>query len=94
MKAMLNEMKHGVTFQDAALVFEDEYKITRRDKGHSQTEQRWQTIGMVDDVLFVVHTERGEKTRLISAREADEEERRDYYGDGDVFSAEGSETDS
>ena len=33
---MLNEYKHGVSFQDAALVFEDEYKITRKDTKHSQ----------------------------------------------------------
>lgn len=83
MKAMLNEMKHGVAFEDAARVFGDEYKITRRDKEHSQTEERWQTIGMVDDVLFVVHTERSERTRLISAREANDKERNDYYGDSD-----------
>ena len=87
MKAMLNKMKHGISFETAILVFEDEYKITRRDKNHSQNEVRWQTIGMVDDVLFVVHTERGEKTRIISAREANERERSDYYGDGNVFSS-------
>ena len=86
-KAELNKIKHGVSFETATLVFEDDYKITRRDKKHSQTEERWQTIGMVDDVLFVVHTERGEKTRLISARAATERERNDYYGDGNVFSS-------
>ena len=86
-KSMINESKHGVTFQDAALVFEDEYKITRKDIKHSQNEERFQTIGMVEDVLFVVHTERGEKTRIISARAATERERNDYYGDGDLFSS-------
>ena len=49
-KSMINESKHGVTFQDAALVFEDEYKITRKDIKHSQNEERFQTIGMVEDV--------------------------------------------
>ncbi|MBQ6975964.1 MAG: BrnT family toxin [Selenomonadaceae bacterium] len=85
MKSMINEFKHGVSFQDAALVFEDEFKITRKDTRHSQNEERFQTIGMVEDVLFVVHTARNERIRIISARAATEKERADYYGDGDLF---------
>ena len=81
MKAMLNKMKHGVSFETAARVFDDEYKIIRPDKKHSQTEERFQVIGMVDDVLFVIYTERGEFTRIISARHATPKERSEYYGD-------------
>ncbi len=80
-KAMMNVAKHGVYFEDAARVFDDEYKIIRPDKKHSQTEERFQVIGMVDDVLFVIYTERREFTRIISARHATEKERREYYGD-------------
>ena len=78
-KAMLNEVKHGVKFEEAARVFADEYKIILPDRNHSQTEQRFNVIGMVDDVLFVVYTEKVETTRIISARHAEESERRLYY---------------
>ena len=79
-KAALNLQKHGVAFEDAALVFADENSIARYDERHSQDEDRWQIIGMVNDVLFVVYTERGEALRLISARLATPNERREYYG--------------
>lgn len=41
-------------------------------------------IGMVGDILFVVCTERGDKTRLISARKATKEERCEYYNGYDL----------
>lgn len=83
MKAMLNVAKHGVYFEDAARVFDDDFKIIRRDENHSANEARFQVIGMVEDVLFVVCTERIENIRLISARRATNFERSLYYGDGD-----------
>ena len=79
-KAAINKQKHGVSFETAALIFTDENRIERRDKSHSQDEDRWQVIGMVNDVLFVVYTERGEAIRLITARAATPNERREYYG--------------
>ncbi|MBQ6006618.1 MAG: BrnT family toxin [Selenomonadaceae bacterium] len=78
-KATINKQKHGVCFEDAALVFTDENRIERRDQKHSQDEVRWQVIGMVENVLFVVYTERGEAARIIMAREASPKERREYY---------------
>jgi uncharacterized DUF497 family protein len=48
-------------------------------KGNTAGEERCQTLSMVDKVLFVVYTERGDKTRLISARAANRAERRSYY---------------
>jgi uncharacterized DUF497 family protein len=48
--------------------------------GNISDEERWQTLGKVDKVLFVVYTERGEKMRLISARIANKVEKRSYYG--------------
>ena len=78
-KAALNRQKHGVEFEDAALVFADENRIERYDDEHSQDEDRWQVIGEVGEVLFVVYTERGEAFRLITARMATPAERRIYY---------------
>ena len=78
-KAALNKQKHGVSFETAALIFTDENRIERRDNKHSQEEDRWQVIGMVNDVLFVVYTERFEALRLIMARGASPKERREYY---------------
>lgn len=86
-KAKRNKIKHGVGFKLAARVFEDEERITRRDDEHSKDEEHWQVIGKVENVLFVVYTERGEKTRLISAREASPKEKEWYYGDGNLYFA-------
>ena len=77
-KARRNKLKHGISFETAALVFEDENRIERYDDEHSADEDRWITVGKVEDILFVVYTERGEDIRLISARAADEDERREY----------------
>lgn len=78
-KAAINKQKHGVSFENAALVFADDNAIVRRDDKHSQDEDRWQIIGKVGDVLFVVFTERGEAVRLITARVATPNERSEYY---------------
>jgi uncharacterized DUF497 family protein len=81
-KAAVNLQVHKINFEDAALVFVDPLRIERRDdsEGNTAGEERWQTLGMVDKVLFVVYTERGDKTRLISARTANKAERRSYNG--------------
>jgi uncharacterized DUF497 family protein len=52
----------------------------RYDTQHSEKEERWQTLGLVNQVLFVVYTEQG--IHLITARVADLNERRLYNGDG------------
>ena len=57
-KAALNLKKHGVRFETAALVFNDENRIELFDSAHSLFEERYNTIGKVDEVLFVVYTER------------------------------------
>ncbi|MBR1646451.1 MAG: BrnT family toxin [Selenomonadaceae bacterium] len=86
-KAKRNKIKHGIGFKLATRVFEDEDRIESRDDEHSQDEERWQVIGKVENILFVVYTERGEKIRLISAREASPIEKEWYYGDGDLYFA-------
>ena len=78
-KAKLNKIKHGVSFKAATAVFDDPNRLDLPDNSHSFDEARRKVIGMADDVLFVIYTERGERTRLISARKAEEYERRDYY---------------
>ena len=81
-KAILNLQEHKVSFEDAALVFVDPMRVERRDdsEGNTSREERWQILGKVDKVLFVVYTERGDKTRLISARAANKAEKRSYHG--------------
>ena len=78
-KNLLNQRKHGISFETAAYVFADENYIEMYDFEHSISEDRYIAIGLVGDVLFVVFTERKEKIRLISARLATEAERRLYY---------------
>ena len=85
-KNRINKEKHdGIGFEYAVRVFLDEKRIERYDALHSTLmEDRWNAIGMVGRILFVVYTERGERTRIISARRATKEEEREYY-DGYEF---------
>ena len=71
--------KLGVRFETAVRVFDDEDRIEFYDSAHSTEEDRYNTIGMVDNVLFVVYTERKNRIRLISARPANRKERSLYY---------------
>jgi len=79
-KERQNIEKHGLGLEAVNQVFNDPLRIVRYDETHSGLEDRWQTLGMADGVLFVVYTERGEKIRIITAREATPKERRIYYG--------------
>ncbi len=86
-KNRINKRKHHISFETAANVFFDENCIIKFDYEHSDKEDRWQIIGKVNDILFVIYTERGDKTRIISARRADKDERREYYGNSDLYFA-------
>lgn len=79
-KAALNLKKHGIPFEMAVKVFLDENRIEIYDEEHSIDEERYITIGLANDILFVVYTERHPKIRLISARLATPRERLVYYG--------------
>lgn len=81
-KNAINQQKHGIRFEDAGLIFGDAARIEYYDELHSIDEDRYITIGKVEDILFVVFTERPENNaiRLISARKANARERRLYYG--------------
>ena len=84
-KAETNLRKHGVAFEDALAVFEDERQFTEPAKT-TGGEMRWKTTGRADRyaVLSIVHTARVvdgvEVIRLISARPASRRERRLYDG--------------
>ena len=78
-KAAANKKKHGVTFEIAARVFFDENRIEFYDKEHSENEDRYYTIGMAGNVLFVVYADRQDAIRLISARLATKAEEEKYY---------------
>jgi len=78
-KNLSNQEKHKISFETAALVFNDRAHIEMYDFEHSIEEDRYIAIGKVGNVLFVVFTERGERIRLISARLATAAERRLYY---------------
>lgn len=84
-KEKINIQKHHISFNIAKQVFNDMNRIEIYDIQHSLEEDRYNTIGMVEDVLFVVYTERKEKVRLISARLATEKERSLYYDNSDLI---------
>ena len=84
-KNKANIKKHKISFEAAKYVFNDDSRIEIYDFQHSTDEDRYNTIGMVNDVLFVVYTERSEAIRLISARLATEAERRIYYDSKNYF---------
>ena len=74
------EIHDGIGFELAVRVFLDEKRIERYDAKHSTAdEDRWDVLGMVGDVLFVVYTERNENIRIISARKATKAEQEEYF---------------
>ncbi len=79
-KAERNLGKHGVSFAEASTVFGDELAITVPDPDHSTEEDRFITVGWSNRrrLLIVAHTDRGDRIRIISARELTPRERKDY----------------
>jgi uncharacterized DUF497 family protein len=75
-----NWEKHKVTHLECEEIFFNEPLIVQQDKTHSTSEERYFALGKTDRgrVLFVVFTIRGDKIRVISARDASKKERR-YY---------------
>jgi len=82
-KAERNLRVHGVSFAEAATVFDDPLFLTFADSDHSQHEQRYIIMGESNKgrLLVVAYTTRGSITRLISAREATRGEKRHYEED-------------
>ncbi len=79
-KARANLLKHRLEFAEAATVFQDPLAITIFDPDHSDSEDRFLTIGLSDHgrAVIVAHTDRGETIRIVSARELTRSERKDY----------------
>jgi len=79
-KARSNLQKHGITFEEAASVFRDTLSVTISDLLHSTEEDRFVTIERSgrNKTLVVVHSEAGDTIRIISARLATRQERREY----------------
>jgi uncharacterized protein len=79
-KARNNLEKHGVSFEEAASVFGDPLSLTIEDPLHPETERRFIVMGFSvrGRTLVVVHSERNDRIRMISARMATSAERRQY----------------
>jgi uncharacterized DUF497 family protein len=79
-KAAENDQKHGVTFVEATEVFDDDHSSSVSDPDHSVNEQRYLIFGISrqGNHLVVSYTERGDRIRLISARQMTTHERRAY----------------
>jgi hypothetical protein len=76
-KARTNLAKHGVAFEEASTIFGDPLSLTIPDPEHSLAEQRYITLGKAFNgkLLVVVHTDRGDNIRIVSARRASRRER-------------------
>ena len=79
-KATLNLRVHGVSLDEASTVFGDPLSATLADEKHSQSEQRLLLIGLSANgrLLLLVHSERDERIRLISARRVTRREQNLY----------------
>lgn len=78
-KGASNLAKHGVSFYEAATAFLDDGGLIIRDLKHSLHEDRIILIGWSEQrVLTVAHVVRAEKYRIITARQAEPWERREY----------------
>ncbi len=79
-KAASNLRKHRVSFEEAATAFDDPLSLTIPDREHSASEERLVLLGAATSgrLLVVVHTERGDSIRIISARKATTRERKQY----------------
>lgn len=79
-KARSNLAKHRVSFDEASTVFGDALAIAIHDPLHSDCEDRFILIGhsQQGQLLIVVHTERANRIRIISARPATARERLGY----------------
>jgi uncharacterized protein len=84
-KARDNQDKHSVAFDEAATVLRDSRALSIFDPDHSESEDRWITIGISEKgrLLIVTHTFREESEdavtiRIISSRKATKQETKTY----------------
>lgn len=84
-KAHNNWNKHSVTFEEATTIFKDSKALSIFDPDHSETEDRWVTMGISEKgrLLIVIHTFQKETNdavtiRIISCRKATKQETQTY----------------
>lgn len=81
-KAEINKRKHGVSFEEAATVFDDADALQIFDPDHSEDEDRFVLLGMssILRILVVCHCYRADDNiiRIISARKATRNESSTY----------------
>ncbi|WP_292660221.1 BrnT family toxin [Nitratifractor sp.] len=83
-KNRTNQTKHGISFEEAAQVFEDPMHLAKLDERFDYFEERWITLGKTENETILVvanlfFTEEGEEIiRIISARKATPHERSFY----------------
>jgi len=83
-KNILNQEKHGISFEEAKEVFEDALQISKLDHRFNYFEERWVTVGSTtkNKILVVANlffTENGDEIiRIISARKTNKKEREFY----------------
>ncbi len=84
-KNQSNKKKHGLRFEIASLIFQDPFILSVPDNRYSYLEERWQSLGLIQEILiYVAHTveedDDGEEIiRIISTRAATPSEARRYY---------------
>ncbi|MDA3938160.1 MAG: BrnT family toxin [Spirochaetia bacterium] len=85
-KDFSNQTKHGISFEEAMEIFDDPLHISILDKKYSYFEERWITVGTTNKISIIVvvnlfFDDEGEEViRIISAREATNNERKKYEG--------------
>lgn len=80
-KNLINEQKHGVSFEEARGLFESRVDYLEIfDSEHSEFEDRFIAVGpIVRGIIVVIYTEReGDIIRIIAARRANKNERSLY----------------
>ena len=78
----VNRRKHGVSFEEAKTAFSDEFGLLLEDPDHSEQEERFILLGLSSALrmLVVCHCYRSDDDviRIISARKANSDERKQY----------------
>ena len=79
-KAKANIKDHGVSFEEAATVFDDPLATYYQDPDHSIAEQRYLTIGKSGQgrLIHIAFADRAGRIRIIQARKLTRSERQQY----------------
>jgi hypothetical protein len=77
-KNISNQQKHGVSFEEASQIWNDPFLliVPARNKGETRKLAIRETYSIV---ISIIHTKRGDKIRIISARKASDFERKKYF---------------